>query len=305
MADTKISALTSKAAPIGADVTNILDSAAGNADKKVTLANLPISTATQSALDLKAPLASPALTGTPTAPTQAAGDNSTKIATTAYADAKVADAIANGVTTIAPSQNAVFDALALKQDSLPAGTADQFLRGSDKTFVVISSNQVGLGNVNNTSDANKPISTAQQAEFNKRIFGSISADVVELGTALVNCGLSFAIGANEKWAVTWQLLVTTNASNASAFGISAPAGASGRARYQGSTTVTGTTTSPKPDLTATSAIFFTSASEKYMEVVAVIENGATAGTIDLQFQPSGAQTTTIRKESFFTANRLA
>ena len=30
-------------------------------------------------------------------------------------DAKVADTIANGVTTVAPSQNAVFDALALKQ----------------------------------------------------------------------------------------------------------------------------------------------------------------------------------------------
>lgn len=32
----------------------------------------------------------------------------------AYADAKVTDAIADGVTTVAPSQNAVFDALALK-----------------------------------------------------------------------------------------------------------------------------------------------------------------------------------------------
>ena len=38
-------------------------------------------------LALKAPLASPALTGSPTAPTQSANDNSTKIATTAYADA--------------------------------------------------------------------------------------------------------------------------------------------------------------------------------------------------------------------------
>jgi hypothetical protein len=38
----------------------------------------------------------------------------TDYATPAYADAKVADAINNGVTTIAPSQNAVFDALALK-----------------------------------------------------------------------------------------------------------------------------------------------------------------------------------------------
>lgn len=35
-----------------------------------------------------------------------------------YADAKVADSITNGVTTIAPSQNAVFDALALKQNIL-------------------------------------------------------------------------------------------------------------------------------------------------------------------------------------------
>jgi hypothetical protein len=35
-------------------------------------------------VDLKAPIASPALTGTPTAPTQSVGDNSTKIATTAF-----------------------------------------------------------------------------------------------------------------------------------------------------------------------------------------------------------------------------
>jgi hypothetical protein len=41
---------------------------------------------TSSALSPYAPLASPALTGTPTAPTQSALDNSTKIATTAYVD---------------------------------------------------------------------------------------------------------------------------------------------------------------------------------------------------------------------------
>lgn len=44
----------------------------------------------QTALDAKAPLASPALTGTPTAPTPATADNTTKIATTAYVTAKVA-----------------------------------------------------------------------------------------------------------------------------------------------------------------------------------------------------------------------
>ena len=43
-------------------------------------------TGLQTALDAKAPLASPALTGTPTAPTQTQGNNSTRLATTAYVD---------------------------------------------------------------------------------------------------------------------------------------------------------------------------------------------------------------------------
>lgn len=46
-----------------------------------------------------------------------------------YADGKVEDALVDGVTTKAPSQNVVFDALALKQNSLGTGTTSQFLRG--------------------------------------------------------------------------------------------------------------------------------------------------------------------------------
>lgn len=42
----------------------------------------------KTALDDKADLASPALTGTPTAPTPTAGDNSTKVATTAFVNTK-------------------------------------------------------------------------------------------------------------------------------------------------------------------------------------------------------------------------
>ena len=44
----------------------------------------------QTQLDLKATLASPDFTGNPTAPTQSASDNSTKLATTAYVDGQVA-----------------------------------------------------------------------------------------------------------------------------------------------------------------------------------------------------------------------
>lgn len=61
---------------------NILDGAT------VTTAELNyldgVSSSVQTQLNTKAPLASPALTGTPTAPTPTAGDNSTKIATTAF-----------------------------------------------------------------------------------------------------------------------------------------------------------------------------------------------------------------------------
>jgi hypothetical protein len=47
-------------------------------------ADKPVSTATQTALNLKANLESPALTGAPTAPTASAGTNTTQIATTAF-----------------------------------------------------------------------------------------------------------------------------------------------------------------------------------------------------------------------------
>ena len=46
----------------------------------------------------RAPLASPAFTGNPTAPTQSAGNNSTRLATTAYLDTKLG--AANGIATL-------------------------------------------------------------------------------------------------------------------------------------------------------------------------------------------------------------
>jgi hypothetical protein len=50
----------------------------------------PVSTATQTALDLKAPLASPTFTGTPLATTAIAGTNTTQVATTAFVTSALA-----------------------------------------------------------------------------------------------------------------------------------------------------------------------------------------------------------------------
>ncbi len=70
-------------------ISNIVDSAPGLLDTLNEIAaaigdDANFATTITNALALKAPLASPALTGTPTAPTATAGTNTTQIATTAF-----------------------------------------------------------------------------------------------------------------------------------------------------------------------------------------------------------------------------
>ncbi|GAA3580997.1 hypothetical protein GCM10022198_00110 [Klugiella xanthotipulae] len=50
---------------------------------------------------------------------------------------------------------------------IPAGTASQYLRG-DHTMQTLNRAAVGLGNVDNTLDKNKPVSTPQQAAIDER-----------------------------------------------------------------------------------------------------------------------------------------
>jgi hypothetical protein len=57
------------------------------------------------------------------------------------------------------------DLYANKQNLITAGTTSQYYRG-DKTFQTLNKAAVGLGNVDNTSDLNKPISTATQTALN-------------------------------------------------------------------------------------------------------------------------------------------
>jgi len=111
----------------------------GNVDN-TSDANKPVSTAQQTALNLKANIASPTFTGVPLAPTAAASNNTTQVATTAYADTAVSTL--SGTTTAS---------LALK-----ANIASPTFTG---TVSGITSTMVGLGNVDNTSDATKNAAT--------------------------------------------------------------------------------------------------------------------------------------------------
>ena len=82
-------AVTSVAGKTGVVTLVKADVGLGSVDN-TTDANKPISNAEQTALNLKAPLAAPAFTGVPTAPTAAVADNTTQLATTAYALAAAA-----------------------------------------------------------------------------------------------------------------------------------------------------------------------------------------------------------------------
>ena len=59
-------------------------------------------------------------------------------------------------------------ALAGKEPTIAAGTTAQYWRG-DKTWQTLNKSAVGLGNVDNTSDASKPISTATQTALDATV----------------------------------------------------------------------------------------------------------------------------------------
>lgn len=233
--------------------------------------NKPISTAQQTALDLKAPLASPTFTGVVSGVTEADSTDSTRLATTAFVKsstglksltslavfdldtATVGKFIAvNGLESDAtanhwpssglPSGSAVwwnvltygttsratqiaffgFNSVQgkmftrMKHDStwyawvemvnktsldLKANLASPTFTG---TVAGITASMVGLGNVTNTSDANKPVSTAQQTALDLKaglvantFTGSQVLSDQQLSRAMLkDCGLVYVDKGN-------------------------------------------------------------------------------------------------------------
>ena len=67
-----------------------------------------------------------------------------------------------------PVSTATQTALNGKENTITAGTTGQYFRG-DKTFQTLDKSAVGLSNVDNTTDANKPISTLTQTALNLKL----------------------------------------------------------------------------------------------------------------------------------------
>jgi hypothetical protein len=106
-------------------------------------ANKPISTATQTALNLKAPINSPTFTGTVSGITKSMVGLS-NVDNTSDANKPISTATQTALNLKAPINSPTF-----------TGTVSG-----------ITKSMVGLSNVDNTSDANKPISTATQTALN-------------------------------------------------------------------------------------------------------------------------------------------
>lgn len=172
----------------------------GNVDN-TSDANKPVSTATQTALNLKANLASPTFTGTVSGITAAmvtnAADTNTAQNITAVKTFTVSPIVPTPTTgTQASTKQYVDDQILVLTNGSPAllNTLDELAAalGDDANFATTMTNNlalkaplasptftgtvsgitkamVGLANVDNTADTAKPVSTAQQTALNLKV----------------------------------------------------------------------------------------------------------------------------------------
>jgi len=152
----------------------------GNVDNTSDI-NKPISTATQSALDLKASLASPTFTGTPIAPTAISGTNTTQIATTQFVRTEISNLVGTAPSTLDTLQQ--------------LATAIN----SDASFATTVTTEIGLkAPINNPSftgivEASKIVVTGD-VSFNNRLYAgsdtSLNANLYVGGNTVFNGDVS-------------------------------------------------------------------------------------------------------------------
>lgn len=144
-------------------------------------------------------------------PTTLVGYGITDYAAAAKA-AAVADAIVDGVVDVAPSQNAVFDALALKAP-IASPTFTGTVSGITKTMV-------GLSNVDNTADAVKAVASANALITAEVANEALSANVVYAMRFSRAADVGFVAGRMSKADVD-----STSVDNFDVIGLCRPSGA--------------------------------------------------------------------------------
>ena len=157
----------------------------------------------QGQLNDKAPLASPALTGTPSAPTATPGTNSTQIATTAYADAAVA-ALVDGAPALLNTLNEL--AAAINDDETFATTVAGLV--ADKQNILIEGSNIDI-----TGDTISVVGLASTdiSDFNTAALSATSAAYDPAGAASdVQDNLDTHTNASSAHGVTGSIVGTSD-----------------------------------------------------------------------------------------------
>ena len=137
----------------------------------------------QNQLNTKAPLESPSFTGIPTVPTAVSTTNSEQIATTAFVKTQISDLLGGAgpsIDTLLELNNVLAQADSDLSTSLTAliGTKAPISNPSfTGTVNGVTKSMVGLSNVDNTSDLNKPVSTATQSALNLKADASLISNI--------------------------------------------------------------------------------------------------------------------------------
>lgn len=213
-----------------------------------------------------------------------------------------------------PISSATQTALNSKENTIVAGTTSQYYRG-DKTFQTLDKTAVGLNNVDNTSDLNKPISTATQTALNlkenssnKVIKKITTTQSTTADTATSIAGANFSLSAGEIWFFEFNMQIGCSANDGIKFAITFPAGASLRC------VAVGMDNSPVHQISqiiSTSGVLSTvsfnntSSQEGFLKLVGTIINSTTAGDVQLQYASGSlGQTSTIYEHSVLSAHKI-
>ena len=245
IAPTDLTGVTSSAAEL-----NILD----GATLSTTELNFVdgVSSAIQTQLNTKAPTASPTFTGTVTVPTPT---GNTDASTKAYVDSTASTTATNASTALTNHEADTTNIHGIVDTSiLVTTTGSQTL--TNKTITSPSGlvkGDVGLGNADNTSDANKPVSTAGQTALDLKaplasptFTGSVSVPTPTSDAHAATKAYADAIAAGINWhnsveTATAAVLPSTPTYSNGTSGVGATLTASANARLvmDGANTTTG------------------------------------------------------------------
>jgi hypothetical protein len=227
----------------------------GNADNTAD-ADKPVSTAAQTALNLKAPLESPTFTGSPVLPTgttgvtQSSGDNSTKLATTAFVTSSLSAGAPNATTAATGKVQLAGDLAGTNSSATSPVISDNAI-----TTVKINGDAVTSAKIADGTIVNADISSTAAIVDTKLATIATSGKVNNSATTATDANTASAIVARDASGNFTAGTITANLTGLASNATNINGGAIGAIPYQSAanTTIllTGNTAATKKFLTQT------------------------------------------------------